>query len=245
MDNFLGPLNSALGFRRNTTSSRDGCNSRARCSELQGSRSARSPLPRDSATRRISVACFGGSSALRQPPGGRLMQQDLGATRVQIASRRSKPIQLSFCRVLPEPGLGSCPDNRGGYRENLPFFDDRHPLLRPRRVATSAEPGLTGSWVGSFNGVQVEMAVEPGPFGYQNGQPRTLQGPRFVKTTLHIDFDTEMKGLAAGTWSTDRFKTEIRLRTDQPRRCLELRRCRRPRQRRGYIGNQDQGVLLG
>lgn len=73
-------------------------------------------------------------------------------------------------------------------------------------VATSAEPGLTGSWVGSFDGVQVEIAVEPGPFGYQSGQLRTLQGPRFVKTTLHIDFDTEMKGLAAGTWSTDQFK---------------------------------------
>jgi hypothetical protein len=73
-------------------------------------------------------------------------------------------------------------------------------------VATSAVPGLTGSWVGSFNGVQVEIAVEPGPFGYQNGQPRAIEGPRFVKTTLHIDFDTERKGLAAGTWSTDQFK---------------------------------------
>lgn len=73
-------------------------------------------------------------------------------------------------------------------------------------VATSAEPGLIGRWVGSFNVVQVEIAVEPGPFGYQNGQPRTVQGPRFVETTLHIDFETEEKGLAAGTWSTDQFK---------------------------------------
>lgn len=66
--------------------------------------------------------------------------------------------------------------------------------------------GLTGNWVGPFNGVQVEIAVEPGPFGYENGEPRTVQGPRFVKTTLHIDFETQRNGLAAGTWSTDKFR---------------------------------------
>jgi hypothetical protein len=79
-------------------------------------------------------------------------------------------------------------------------------LYAAASAATSAEIGLTGSWVGSFKGVQVEIAVEPGPFGYQNGQPRTVEGPRFVETTLHIDFDTQRNGLTVGTWSTDEFK---------------------------------------
>lgn len=73
-------------------------------------------------------------------------------------------------------------------------------------VAASAEIDLTGKWVGPFNGVQVEIPVEPGPFGYQNGEPRTVAGPRFIETTLHIEFETQRKGLAAGTWSTEKFR---------------------------------------
>lgn len=78
-------------------------------------------------------------------------------------------------------------------------------LAAAANVAASADTGLAGHWVGTFNAVQVEIAVEPGPFGYESGQPRTVQGPRFMETTLHIDFETQQKGLAAGTWSTDKF----------------------------------------
>lgn len=73
-------------------------------------------------------------------------------------------------------------------------------------AAASAEIDLTGKWVGQFNGVQVEIPVEPGPFGYQNGEPRTVPGPQFVETTLHIEFEIQRKGLAAGTWSTEKFR---------------------------------------
>ena len=73
-------------------------------------------------------------------------------------------------------------------------------------VAASAEPGLTGNWVGTFDGVQVEIPVEPGPFGYENGDPRTIKGPQFIETTLHIDFETGRPGLAVGTWSTQKFR---------------------------------------
>jgi hypothetical protein len=69
-----------------------------------------------------------------------------------------------------------------------------------------AETDLTGRWVGQFNGIQVEIPLQPGPFGYQSGESRKVQGPRFVETTLQIDFETLRKGLAAGTWNAGEFK---------------------------------------
>ena len=73
-------------------------------------------------------------------------------------------------------------------------------------VPARAETGLTGKWIGPFNGVQVEIPVQPGPFGYESGQTKAVQGPRFVETTLQIDFETEQKGLAVGTWNAGQFK---------------------------------------
>jgi hypothetical protein len=70
----------------------------------------------------------------------------------------------------------------------------------------SAETELTGKWVGPFNGVQVEIPVQPGPFGYEGGEPRKVLGPRFVQTTLQIDFESQKKGLAVGTWNAGQFK---------------------------------------
>ena len=73
-------------------------------------------------------------------------------------------------------------------------------------VPARAETGLTGKWIGPFNGVQVEIPMQPGPFGYESGQSREIQGPRFVQTTLQIDFETEQKGLTVGTWNAGQFK---------------------------------------
>ncbi len=70
----------------------------------------------------------------------------------------------------------------------------------------SAETELTGKWVGPFNGVQVEIPMQPGPFGYESGESRKVLGPRFVETTLRIDFETQKKGLAVGTWNAGQFK---------------------------------------
>jgi hypothetical protein len=73
-------------------------------------------------------------------------------------------------------------------------------------LPASAETELTGKWVGPFNGVQVEIPVQPGPFGYESGEARKVSGPRFVETTLQIDFETQKKGLAVGTWNAGQFK---------------------------------------
>jgi hypothetical protein len=73
-------------------------------------------------------------------------------------------------------------------------------------VPAHAETALAGKWVGPFNGVQVEIPVQAGPFGYQSGETRTIQGPRFVETTLQIDFETHQKGLVVGTWNAGQFK---------------------------------------
>ena len=73
-------------------------------------------------------------------------------------------------------------------------------------VPARAQTDLTGKWVGPFTGVQVEIPVQAGPFGYESGEARTVRGPRFVDTTLQIDFETHKKGLAVGTWNAGPFK---------------------------------------
>jgi hypothetical protein len=69
-----------------------------------------------------------------------------------------------------------------------------------------AETELTGKWVGQFNGVQVELPLQAGPFGYQVGDSRKAAGPKFVETTLQIEFETQKQGLAVGTWNAGEFK---------------------------------------
>lgn len=71
-----------------------------------------------------------------------------------------------------------------------------------------ADAQLTGAWVGQFKGIQIEIPMRPAPFDYEFGQPAAgkLAGPRFVQATLHVDFDVEKGGLAAGTWRTARFE---------------------------------------
>ena len=73
-------------------------------------------------------------------------------------------------------------------------------------LPANAETALTGKWVGPFNGVQVEIPVQPGPFGYEGGESKRVLGPRFVENTLQIDFETQKKGLAVGTWNAGQFK---------------------------------------
>ena len=73
-------------------------------------------------------------------------------------------------------------------------------------LPANAETELTGKWVGPFNGVQVEIPVQPGPFGYESGESRRASGPRFTETTLQIDFEAQKKGLAVGTWNAGEFK---------------------------------------
>ena len=72
-----------------------------------------------------------------------------------------------------------------------------------------AETELTGKWVGQFNGVQVEIPLQPGPFGYQGAEPRKIQAPRFVENTLQIVFETQKQGLAVGTWNAGEFKQKF------------------------------------
>ena len=53
-----------------------------------------------------------------------------------------------------------------------------------------AETNLTGKWAGPFNGVQVEIPVQAGPFGYEGGEARAIQGPslwkRRCRSTLRL-----------------------------------------------------------
>jgi hypothetical protein len=73
-------------------------------------------------------------------------------------------------------------------------------------IPARAETDLTGKWVGPFSGVQVEIPLQPGPFGRQSGEAKSVQAPRFVEATLQIDVEIQKKGLAVGTWTAGEFK---------------------------------------
>jgi hypothetical protein len=78
-------------------------------------------------------------------------------------------------------------------------------LLCVASVVARADTDLTGKWVGAFNGVQVEIPLQPGPFGAPGGEARKVQTPRFVEATLTIEFEIQKKGLAVGRWTAGEF----------------------------------------
>jgi len=73
-------------------------------------------------------------------------------------------------------------------------------------IPARAETDLTGKWVGTFNGVQVEIPLQPGPFGWQGEENKKLRAPRFIEATLQLDVATQKKGLVVGTWNAGEFK---------------------------------------
>ena len=73
-------------------------------------------------------------------------------------------------------------------------------------IPAHADSDLTGKWVGQFNGVQIEVPLERGPFGYPREQAKGVQSPRFVEQSLELDIETQSKGLATGTWTAGEFK---------------------------------------
>jgi hypothetical protein len=73
-------------------------------------------------------------------------------------------------------------------------------------TAARADSQLTGKWVGRFNGVQIELPREQGPFGYPRDEAKVAQAPRFIENSLQLDVETESKGLMVGTWTAGEFK---------------------------------------
>ena len=73
-------------------------------------------------------------------------------------------------------------------------------------IPARAETDLTGKWAGPFNGVQVEIPLRPGPFGWESGEARKSAGPRFIEASLQVDIELQKKGLAVGTWTAGGFK---------------------------------------
>ncbi len=102
-------------------------------------------------------------------------------------------------------------------------------------IPARAETDLTGKWVGPFNGVQVEIPLRPGPFGWESGEARKSEGPRFIEASLQVDIEAE-EGPCSWDLDGGRVQTKIRLRTDQSD-CLELRGCWGPCQHGGHVGN--------
>jgi hypothetical protein len=72
-------------------------------------------------------------------------------------------------------------------------------------VPAHADTDLMGKWVGQFNGLQIEVPTERGPFGAPREQPKGPQAPRIVENTLQLDIETQSKGLAEGVWTSGQF----------------------------------------
>jgi hypothetical protein len=73
-------------------------------------------------------------------------------------------------------------------------------------IPARADTDLTGKWVGQFNGVQIEIPPERGPFGHAREEAKGEQTPRFVDNPLQIDIETQSKGLVVGTWTAGEFR---------------------------------------
>ena len=100
-----------------------------------------------------------------------------------------------------------------------------------------ADTDLTGTWTGPFSGVQVEIPLQPGPFGYVSGESRGVQQePRFVETKLQINFETQKKGLAVGTWNAGTFKQKFVC--AQPTRRAGCRLCAFAESQMSHTGNR-------
>jgi hypothetical protein len=73
-------------------------------------------------------------------------------------------------------------------------------------IPAHAETDLTGKWIGQFNGVQIEIPPERGPFGYPREEAKGALTHRFVDNPLQLDIATQSKGLVVGTWTAGEFK---------------------------------------
>jgi hypothetical protein len=74
-------------------------------------------------------------------------------------------------------------------------------------IPAHAETDLTGKWVGTFSGVQIEFPPQHGPFAYLKDDDKPAQtSPRFVDNPLQLVIDTQKNGVAVGSWNAGQFK---------------------------------------
>lgn len=74
-------------------------------------------------------------------------------------------------------------------------------------IPAHAETDLTGKWVGTFSGVQIEFPPQRGPFTYLKNDDKPAQtSPRFVDNPLQLVIDTQKNGVAVGSWNAGQFK---------------------------------------
>ena len=77
-------------------------------------------------------------------------------------------------------------------------------------IPAHAETDLTGKWVGTFSGVQIEFPLQRGPFAYLKDDDKPAQTlPRFVDNPLQLVIDTQKNGVAVGSWNAGQFKQQF------------------------------------
>jgi hypothetical protein len=77
-------------------------------------------------------------------------------------------------------------------------------------IPAHAETDLTGKWVGTFSGVQIEFPPQHGPFAYLKDDYKPAQtSPRFVDNPLQLVIDTQKNGVAVGSWNAGQFKQQF------------------------------------
>ena len=79
-------------------------------------------------------------------------------------------------------------------------------LLGLASIPAYAQTELTGKWIGTFNGVQVDFPSQRDIFGQTVDEVKKGQSPpKFVENTLQLDIDTQRNGLAVGIWKAGEF----------------------------------------
>jgi hypothetical protein len=77
-------------------------------------------------------------------------------------------------------------------------------------IPAHAETDLTGKWVGTFSGVQIEFPPQHGPFAYLKDDDKPAQtSPRFVDNPLQLVIETQKNGVAVGSWNAGQFKQQF------------------------------------
>ena len=78
-------------------------------------------------------------------------------------------------------------------------------------IPAHAETDLTGKWVGTFSGVQIEFPLQrSGPFAYLKDDDKPAQtSPRFVDNPLQLVIDIQKNGVAVGSWNAGQFKQQF------------------------------------
>lgn len=75
-------------------------------------------------------------------------------------------------------------------------------LLLATSMSSQAQTDLTGTWVGQFKGVYINVPqVQPGMFSSRSYEARRKTGPEFLENPLTVVIEAQQEDTMHGQWS--------------------------------------------